>query len=203
VFWRNDISEKSGGSMKKKIVVFNGVHGAGKSTLAAALASQDERLVFYPEVGRKVREEVTYNALESGEAFDREVMKREMARDLLLMRSAHVPLVETWHMGNIGYVYARTPHLVDEFTEKLRQQLTYFEPVCIFIHIDWDVFRQRITEKIQPHQVEELIAFYQVIRNATFKLYDELGLPYHIIENQGSMAEGMVKVKECLAEHLD
>lgn len=94
----------------KKIFVFNGIHGSGKTTLAENLALQHPgTYVFYPEVGRKLREEVDYNSLESGEDFDREVMRRELERDKLLLAETRIPLVETWHIGNIGYLAARSP----------------------------------------------------------------------------------------------
>ncbi len=188
--------------MKKQIIVFNGVHGAGKSTMAQALAAQDDRFVLYPEIGRQLREEVTYNALESGEEFDREVMRREIGRDALLVQAQKIPLLETWHMGNIGYIEARTPQLTAEYTELLRKQLELFDPICVFVHIEWDLFRKRVTEKIRPSQMEELIAFYQIIKDTTFKLYDQLGLGYHIIENQCDLCDGMVILKERINERL-
>jgi len=190
------------GKMKKRIVVFNGVHGAGKSTLSQRLTEQDNRFLLFPEIGRKVREEVTYNALESGEAFDREVMRREIERDSLLAQSSKIPVIETWHMGNIGYIEARTPQLTQLYTDLLKKQLEVFDPCCIFIHIDWDMFRQRVTEKIKPEQIDELIAFYRIIRDTTFKLYDQLGLRYQIIENQGSVQESMAILQDYLATHV-
>lgn len=188
--------------MKKQIIVFNGVHGAGKSTMAQALAAQDDRFVLYPEIGRQIREEVTYNALESGEEFDREVMRREIGRDMLLVQAQKIPLIETWHMGNIGYIEARTPQLTAEYTELLRKQLELFDPICVFVHIEWDLFRKRVTEKIRPSQMEELIAFYQIIKDTTFKLYDQLGLGHYIIENQGDLCDGMVTLQECINKRL-
>ena len=60
----------------KKIFVFNGIHGSGKTTLAKNLVLQyPDTYAFYSEIGRKLREEVNYNSLESGEDFDREVMR--------------------------------------------------------------------------------------------------------------------------------
>jgi len=188
--------------MKKRIVVFNGVHGAGKSTLSQKLTEADDRFLLFPEIGRKVREEVTYNALESGEAFDREVMRREIERDALLVQSSKIPVIETWHMGNIGYIEARTPQLTQLYTDLLKKQLELFDPYCVFVHIDWDVFRQRVTEKIKPEQIDELIAFYRIIRDSTFKLYDQLGLRYQIIENQASVQESMALLQESMTAHV-
>lgn len=188
--------------MKKKIIVFNGVHGAGKSTLVKALAKQNNQFVAYPEIGRQVREEVTYNALESGEDFDREVIRRELAQDQHLITVPHVPLVETWHIGNLGYMQARTPHLMDEYTCLLRKQLLTIDPVCIFVHIDWDVFRQRATEKIKPDQMEELVSFFSVIRDTTLELYKQLGLAYFTVENQGDLLAATQLVNEYIGEKI-
>lgn len=188
--------------MKKKIIVFNGVHGAGKSTLVQALAAQKSQFVAYPEVGRLIREEVTYNALESGEAFDREVIKRELAQDQVLVQASHTPLVETWHIGNLGYMRARTPHLIEEYTAILEKQLTVIDPICIFVHIDWDLFRKRATEKIKPDQMEELIRFFSIIRETTIKLYDQLKLPYFTVENQGDLAHSLKLINEYIGKRI-
>lgn len=188
--------------MKKKIVIFNGVHGAGKSTLVKALAQQNNQFVAYPEIGRQIREEVTYNALESGEAFDREVMRRELAQDQVLVTVPHTPLVETWHIGNLGYMQARTPYLMGEYTELLKKQLTIVDPICIFVHIDWDVFRKRATEKIKPDQMEALVRFFSVIRDTTLELYNQLGLPYFTVENQGDLQATIQLVSKYVGEQF-
>lgn len=188
--------------MKKKIVVFNGVHGAGKSTIVQALAAQKSQFVAYPEVGRLIREEVTYNALESGEAFDREVIKRELAQDSILTTVTHVPLVETWHIGNLGYMQARTPHLIEEYTAILEKQLTVIDPICIFVHIDWDLFRRRATEKIKPDQMDELVRFFSVIKDTTLELYKQLGLAYFTVENQGDLQVSTQLVSEYIDQRI-
>jgi adenylate kinase family enzyme len=180
----------------KKIFVFNGIHGSGKTTLAENLALQHpETYVFYPEVGRKLREEVDYNSLESGEDFDREVMRRELERDKLLLAETRIPLVETWHIGNIGYLAARSPQLITEYEATLRKQLGFFDPVAVFVDISWQAFRQRISEKIQPSQVEELIQFYKLIAAKTFDVYRELGIVHTLVNNEGKLDEGLLALR--------
>jgi adenylate kinase family enzyme len=180
----------------KKIFVFNGIHGSGKTTLAENLALQHpETYVFYPEVGRKLREEVDYNSLESGEDFDREVMRRELERDKLLLAETRIPLVETWHIGNIGYLAARSPQLITEYDATLRKQLGFFDPVAVFVDISWQTFRQRISEKIQPSQVEELIQFYKLIAAKTFDVYRELGISHTLVNNEGKLDEGLLALR--------
>lgn len=180
----------------KKIFVFNGIHGSGKTTLAENLALQHpETYVFYPEVGRKLREEVDYNSLESGEDFDRVVMRRELERDKFLLAETRIPLVETWHIGNIGYLAARSPQLITEYEVTLRKQLGFFDPVAVFVDISWQTFRQRISEKIQPSQVEELIQFYKLIAAKTFDVYRELGIAHTLVNNEGKLDEGLLVLR--------
>ncbi len=185
--------------MKKRIIIFNGVHGAGKSALAEEVVARDNRFAFYPEIGRQVREEVTYNALQSSEPFDREVMRRELARDLKLAQEPKIPLVETWHIGNIGYLYARSPQLIDEYRGQLLEKLEVFEPFCFFVNIDWGIFRLRATEKIRSEEMDELVAFYRVIKDATFQLYEDLKVPYQLVDNRDTFSAGLA----VLRAHLD
>lgn len=185
--------------MKKRIIVVNGIHGAGKSSLAEDLVQHDRRFVFFPEIGRQVRSEVTYNALESGEPFDRVVMTRELARDEILLKETAIPIVETWHIGNIAYLHARTPRLIDEYKEHLQKKLEMFDPFCFFITIDWNVFRLRATEQIRSEEMESLIAFYKIIRDSTLSLYEDFGLSYRRFDNQSNFSAKVEDFKKEVA----
>lgn len=182
--------------MKKQIFVFNGIHGSGKTVLAQLLAQNDQRFAYFSEIGRQVREEVDYNSLESGEEFDLEVMRRELERDRLLISEPKIPLIETWHIGNIGYVAVRSPKILDQYTRVLIAQLELFDPTCFYIQIDWRTFRSRITEKIKPHQIPQLIDFYKTISEKTHEIYGALGIKCLTIENQGAPLEGVASLRE-------
>lgn len=182
--------------MKKQIFVLNGIHGSGKTVLGQFLAQNDQRFAYFPEIGWQVRKEVDYNSLESGEKFDLEVMRRELERDKLIISEPKIPLVETWHTGNIGYVAARSPRILDQYTEALVAQLELFDPTCFYIHIDWETFKSRITEKIKPHQVPQLIDFYKIISEKTHEIYQALGIRCLIIENQGTILEAATSLRE-------
>lgn len=103
----------------KKIIVFNGVHGAGKSTLAQLFVERNQGFAYFPEIGGQLRQEVSYNALQSKEDFDLEVMKRELRRDAQLFTDPKTPVVEIWHIGNMAYALARNPlyHLFQGFVK--------------------------------------------------------------------------------------
>lgn len=183
----------------KKIFVFNGVHGSGKSTLAKLITQQNKDLVYFHEIGGQLRQEVEYNSLQSSEDFDNEVMRRELLRDNQLFSCLGTPVVETWHTGNIGYVAARSPRLLDDCKRLLSKQLEIFEPRCVLVEVGWDIFRQRVTEKISPNQMEQLIDFYKIISEQTQSLYDEFNIRYFTVKNEGSLQEGLKRLSDGFA----
>jgi len=187
----------------KTIYVFNGRHGAGKTTLAKNLAERyPDIFAFYPEIGRQVREEVSYNALQSGMDFDIEVMRRELERDHNLLTETKIPLVETWHIGNIGYLAARSPDLIPEYKTYLIEQLRLFKPRAIFVEISDDVFRSRITERIKSDQVNRLIEFYDIITQTTRHLYRDFNIPFITINNEGLLREVMAKLESWMETQI-
>lgn len=109
----------------KKIIVSNGVHGAGKSTIGRLFVDRNRGFAYFPEIGGQLRREVSYNALQSKEDFDLEVIKRELARDEQLLISPNTPVVETWHIGNMAYALARNPQLFLIYKEALTRPYNY------------------------------------------------------------------------------
>lgn len=79
----------------KQIIVLNGIHGSGKSTLGTRLEQSSPQFSYFYEIGGKLRTEVNYNTMKSGLEFDTEVMNREIARDGVLLKAQTVPIVET------------------------------------------------------------------------------------------------------------
>lgn len=145
-----------------------------------------------------MRQEVSYNALQSKEDFDLEVMKRELARDKQLLIDPKTPVVETWHIGNLAYALARNPHLFPNYREDLNKQLLLFDPTAILLDITWDAFRSRATEKIASGQVDRLITFYQEVLENTVKIYGQFGIPYFRVKNEGDLGESIEIVGEKL-----
>jgi len=182
----------------KKIIVFNGIHGAGKSTMARLFVERNQGFAYFPEIGGQLRQEVSYNAFQSKEDFDLEVMKRELARDKQLLIDPKSPVVETWHIGNMAYILARNPHLFPSYQEAFNKQLLLFHPTAILLDIAWDTFRSRATEKIASDQVDRLIAFYQEVLENTVKIYGQFDIPYFRVKNEGNLHESI----EIIGENL-
>jgi hypothetical protein len=182
----------------KEILVFNGVHSSGKSTLAQSFSREHEGFTYFHEIGGQLRQEVTYNALESGESFDIEVMKREIARDYEILNCTNTPLVETWHLGNMAYALTRAPKLFDKYKIAFEQQLELFMPRAVLVLINWDIFRKRATEKIPLDQMDELVDFYDKVLEHTYKIYETFNIDYFHVKNEGLFQESIASLRDGL-----
>jgi dephospho-CoA kinase len=173
---------------KKPIVVANGPHGTGKTTVSRVV-SQDTGSRYLEEIGGQLRKEVDYNAIESTVDFDREVMRRELLRDHQLLRApnSETYIVETWHTGNIAYALKRSPSLAASYIEEFKKQLQKFSVFHILLTINDSTFLHRATEKVVEAKTNELLCFYRDITAHTRKLYSMLNLDYKEVENDGDL----------------
>ncbi len=180
-----EIQPRGEGTVKKLMMVTNGPHGAGKTTISR-IVSDRLSVPYMDEIGGNLRQEVRYNALESSAYFDREVMRRELLRDHQLLRGTSPAFIlETWHTGNIAYVLQRTPELARTYIAELRKQLLRFEVMHLLLVISDDNFIKRATEKVADKA--ELLGFYENITAHTRKLYQLLNLNSHEICNDGNL----------------
>lgn len=182
----------------RDIIVMNGIHSAGKSTLAQNLCERRKEFAYFQEIGGQLRTEVSYNALQSGDAFDREVMRRELMRDKSLLLSWQTPVVETWHIGNISYAETRSPAVANEYRRELEKSLEVFNPTVILVEIGWDTFASRASENIGPREMPILVDFYRNIWERSLDLYKEYGIPHHTVRNEGTIETGIAHIEGIL-----
>lgn len=187
--------------MKKRILIFNGVHGSGKSTLAKRLVAGDGRYVYFPEIGAQLRSEVNFDVLHSGYDFDTEIMRRELSRDIDLIESPSIPVVETWHFGNLAYILSRNPNLYKNYKDKTEEQLERFVPEVISIDIGEKTFRDRVTEKVSPADFERLVDFYRGIRENLEKVYADFNIIPLKIMNEGPIEEVLMEMRVRIRDH--
>lgn len=173
---------------RKKLIILNGPHGAGKTTIARLLELKFG-IPFVSEVGSKLRREVDYNAMESGVDFDREVMRREILRDHLLSRDRDIGgfIVETWHTGNIAYSSERSPEFLQKYIKEFEKQLQRFSVRHFLLNISDSTFLERATENVQEDKKEQLLCFYKKIAEYTRSLYLRYNLEFDEINNNGDI----------------
>lgn len=181
---------------KKKIIIFNGIHGAGKTSLAQELCQRfRSRFQFFSEVGGQIRQEVSYNVLESGDNFDKQVMSREFTRDKMVLKCVSVPIIETWHPGNLAFIHQRSPGMFEEYGKRFGRALLVFDPYCFLILISPVTFMSRITDKnVSAHQFIELKKYYDRILSFTYAVYKEFKLKYKEIRNDRDLSRTVVEL---------
>jgi deoxyadenosine/deoxycytidine kinase len=188
---------------QKKIIVMNGPHGAGKTTLSKRI-SPAIGVEFIPEIGGKLRQEVSYNSLESSVDFDREVMRREILRDHQLLRLDDNKryIVETWHTGNIAYATQRSPGIIPIYLREYEKQLRKFLAMHLLINVDDQTFMKRITEKVPDDKKDELLMFYKNIIESTKSLYSRYDLPFEEFDNSGDLGVAEMMVTRSINSYI-
>jgi len=178
----------------KKLIVFNGVSSSGKTTLASRLIEYVEGSKFFEEIGGTLRKSVAYNVLEPIKNFDIEVMKRELIRDVEIMKCDGIPIVETWHIGNIAYMLSRNPTLFPIYARILTYKLRFFEPFAILVRINSETFRNRIKEKLEVKNIADVENFYKAIFRNTCGLYSFFKINYMVVNNNEDVSKSLAEI---------
>ena len=136
-----------------------GPHGAGKSTLGKALA-RVLRLPFHPEVGWELACDAGWRSAEetaesSGDAFDREVFRRELQRDQD-WPAGQPRVVETWHPGNLAYASRRCPRAARDAFPAITQACRWHQAIVLPVEAPRRVLSNR------QHEPGDLDFFIEV-----------------------------------------
>jgi thymidylate kinase len=171
----------------KEVIVLNGIHGAGKSTLGERLQKQGS--IYLPEIGRELRRRVSYTVFEQMEDFDRNVMNEELKRDVMLLETKGIPVIETWHPGNIAYAMIRNPKLAEEYMQEFNATLQYFKPTMVMLGINRQTFNSRTSENTGNKNSEDLWYFYKKIRTNTLQIYNDFNLNHILVDGNKNIEE--------------
>lgn len=151
-----------------------GPHGAGKSTLGAALAAR-HGFACVPEIGRLHRDRALargHHALTRDPAFDRGVIGAELRRDRRLPQRA---VVETWHPGNLAYARARSPQVARRMMERLRLAATGLSgAVIVPVTASAAVLAERLNEP--GGTPAERLAFFSAVAADALRIAEAWGL---------------------------
>lgn len=184
----------------KRILVTTGMHGAGKTTIGTAIARQFDSQFFY-EIGGILRQQTTETTLHSGPAFDIKIMEAEIARDAELVTcSSQLPVVETWHFGNLAYACLRNPDVFARYMRQTRKQLEVFEPMGLLFKVSRETFHKRRSEYVDPAELDKYVLFYEQLHQLTVALYEAYGVHYLELENEGSVQETRNRAMVFLAQ---
>ena len=154
----------------RNLVVLLGVHGAGKTTFGLSLPA--DRYAFYGEIGTQLRAAVDFGVTSPQEDFDREVMLREVQRDDELLTESRIPVVETWHIGNLAFALARGSNVIAmQYRQVMTRQLAHFDVAAIVLTLPDEEFLSRATEK--KTSPSDALRFYREVEQYQHSLLKE------------------------------
>lgn len=186
------------------ILALNGVHAAGKSTIGERL--DEEEFNFLLETAQKlINEEGGKWGKEGDNEFQQSIHKKEISRDkkILCGGTPHF-VIETWHFGNIAHSMETAElELIEEQKEYLGQLKN--DPGVEMYAVFLDMPLENIWER-SPHFKEgddDVIDFYDNVRENHFEIYDEFDIPYRVVENEGSLDEAYQNVREYASKVID
>jgi len=131
------------------ILVMLGAHGSGKTTLGR-LAARRLGWPFDEEIGKRLRDEALRrdsndHAAACQPGFDRRVAELEIERD---RRSHGSRVVETWHPGNLGYAWQRSPGEAERLEALLKAHVSRLNARVLVqpLVIDREAARKRLSQ---------------------------------------------------------
>lgn len=181
-----------------KVLALNGVHTAGKSSLGEMLEERDG-FNYFSEIAQKIIDEEGNDWGEAGShEFQEAIHINEASRDreLLTDDNDHA-VIETWHPGCLAHSMENADQsLVDEQNEYLEvlDQHSDVDIYAVFLNMPLENIWER-----SPHFEEgdeEILEFYDDVRENHFEIYDRHGIDYIVIDNDGGLEEAYEQVRE-------
>lgn len=187
---------------RRCVVLLLGIHGSGKSTLGRALA--DRGFTFHPEIGTEMRAVGDQAVSEAQEGFDRHVMALELSRDQKLFGDGGLPIIETWHLGNIAFAEARGSHdTAHQYRQFLAQRLHDVDVAVVMLRLTDEEFLLRCTER--GIQASAALSFYRDVERrqdalvTTFAVGGQAVLvlepPWRVSEAADAVADRMADLR--------
>jgi len=151
-----------------------GPHCSGKTSLLEILEREGLIDRRGPEIGKELYYRRRFSPDARPEAFELEVARRELARDLAYQRLPGILGVETWHPGNLAYAAVRNPALLDELESLARR--SPFLPAARGIRLT--VSRQAISARTRTFASRRRWAadFYSAVDACMDDCLERLGL---------------------------
>lgn len=167
-------------------LVFTGIHNAGKSTIAKALALQEGAKCF-SEIGGVLRSKAACTSWNSCQIFDELVMLREFERDKNIINNDDRPeliILEQWHIGNLAHATIRTPQLVDEYKKRFEEHLLSWSIPLLVFHLSISIPEMLRREITLPgdDEVQRMTQFYGRLNEETLKLFTLWNLEFVMID---------------------
>lgn len=160
-------------------IFFCGGHCAGKTSLLKTLTKEHVLDDWAFEIGKDLFYKRKLETATQGEAFEMEVSRLELERDLRLNNSEGLIGIETWHPGNLAYATVRNPDSVPKLIELIKKSPLLEKSQGIWLRVS----AEKIFERTKTFNQNRSWAaeFYTKIDRAMARCLDALGLKDKVI----------------------
>jgi thymidylate kinase len=197
------------------LVIVTGIHCAGKTTIANRL----EDLGY--QVAREIPQKLVVNndfqfATEDNQSFQEKIFELERERDRRLVDNNESSVVISWHIASLAHSREKaSDELVIEQETYLREFINEVDPSLHGIHLSINeetliqrsqeskIFEKEGVERTDTiRESDEFIGYYDTIENNMFSIYDEFGIDYTVIDNDGSLHDTIRKVERIVRDYI-
>lgn len=118
----------------RNLIFICGAHCAGKTSIIKRLYNDNVINFAGYEIGKEFyykRKKDGFDTQNAGIDFEYEVLNAELERDKYLNNFEGNLVIETWHPGNLAYVYERAPKYYNSILRKVHKNINLMENINI------------------------------------------------------------------------
>ena len=157
-------------------------------------------------------------ATEDNHSFQEKIFELECERDHRLVTNDASSVVISWHIASLAHSREKaSDELITEQETYLREFMKEVEPSVHGVHlsINEETLKQRSkeskvfekedverTDTIDNFEHDEFINYYNTIDDNMRSIYDDFGIDYTVVDNNGNLRDTTRKVEEIVREHI-
>jgi len=182
----------------KKIVVLNGIHSSGKTSVGHYM--QNKGYIFHPEIAMEIHEKggkIGANAID----IQIRIMKQENFRGESIRNSDKLDVIESWHSAGLAHAVINEPRSVNLLESNLEENIKIYDPLILYLSVDPSVILKR-GSLLYPNVDEEIIEFYDNLDKNFRKIFSQFGMKTKMIEANQKLEDVCRLAEQAAYQHL-
>lgn len=199
------------------LLVITGIHCAGKTTMADRL--EDRGYTVAREIPQKLVVDTEFQfSTGDNQSFQEKIFELERERDRRLIQNEKSSVVISWHIASLAHSREKaSDELITAQETYLRDVITEISPSIRGVHLsiseetlirrskEAKMFEKEGVERtdtISNFERDEFLEYYSTIENNMRSIYDEFGIDYTVVDNNGSLRDTTHNVESIVREQI-
>ena len=183
----------------KKIVVLNGIHTSGKSTVGRYLNTQG--VVYLTEIAMELHKEGIKIGVDGSEEVQIEMMNREDTRDNYVIETNADFAIESWYTAGLAHTRESGNSVYELLEDTLNRKMEEFDPIFVYFDFAPELIPQRGSKLFDPVDIK-VIDFYKRLDQHYKEIYDKYNLNRTFVNADQPLERVCEEVKEVALEHF-